>query len=771
MNCRQADEALIDLVYGELDTAAAGDVRDHLNGCPRCREERRRLQFARSMLAKYCAGQPDAERLRARAGELVGTARPAAGRRLWLRACAGVAACIVAGLLVGRFAFPPARRAPSDPGGRAAAPDAAGTWRVLLGPGPAGLSSTVQRSMGEYVRAAELIAIANTEPGPRGLGTVAHFQEVLKGDAGKGGAWGSPLVQQASTPCDPYVPRQAKGVALLFAPGWRADPRGSLLATYQKPDEVNLLREMVKIYGLPTERERLLGIWRRYGSSPLYKTQLFVDLEQMREPASFPVITDIFPKLDAPGRRRLVNLMGHMGDPRGLATLLAALESPDERVGRAAATTLVRQFPGCPGVTDALRKAMGRKHLRRTAATYLVKRFPADPAVIKAIADLRNRSAERPPYTKALLLLRAGETEKAKAVFLAIVEDANAPPADRTRAAHAAVGLCDEQGKARIRRAVLGLLGQEALGTNGFAALQATETLRGLRDPDCLDPLMRVLEHNCPRYDDLAREATFAIAELGPAARQKAAEGVLRRIRDMLRPGGTGHPHYANGTHSYFLQLAWLGDAAAFGEVEQVLPPSDRKWWDAIRPVLGAGDGGDAGRLRKLLEAHPQMVAVAREWIVVRLGELRDARAAGVLASLVTEPGAGMLREAAKEALIRIGGREVEEQMTQLLRHEQTQLLPHEQQYVRRIAMEVLFRVQGPRMLPVLRKLIAAKDSRVRSQACIYLGQVGTPADIERLAPLADFWKGDRSVHYAAVGALGNLRERYGCDVSGPITK
>ncbi len=58
MNCEQASEKLIDLVYEELPGDEARAVGEHILQCPRCREEFEKLQLARSALVMYRAGEP-----------------------------------------------------------------------------------------------------------------------------------------------------------------------------------------------------------------------------------------------------------------------------------------------------------------------------------------------------------------------------------------------------------------------------------------------------------------------------------------------------------------------------------------------------------------------------------------------------------------------------------------------------------------------------------------------------------------------------------------
>ncbi len=88
MNCAEARDLLIDLVYGELPRAQAEALLAHLRACSRCRGEYERLRLARAALARHRRGEPPAA--------------PALGipqsvhRGRWIAAAAGVAAAVLA---------------------------------------------------------------------------------------------------------------------------------------------------------------------------------------------------------------------------------------------------------------------------------------------------------------------------------------------------------------------------------------------------------------------------------------------------------------------------------------------------------------------------------------------------------------------------------------------------------------------------------------------------------------------------------------------------
>jgi hypothetical protein len=85
-------------------------------------------------------------------------------------------------------------------------------------------------------------------------------------------------------------------------------------------------------------------------------------------------------------------------------------------------------------------------------------------------------------------------------------------------------------------------------------------------------------------------------------------------------------------------------------------------------------------------------------------------------------------------------------------------------------ALEILSSLGSDALRRACRVVIeAAGDPVAISRAVTYLGSAGTPADLDLLVPLADFWKGDKRVAHNAADAIASIRERHGWDVDGPI--
>jgi HEAT repeat protein len=137
-------------------------------------------------------------------------------------------------------------------------------------------------------------------------------------------------------------------------------------------------------------------------------------------------------------------------------------------------------------------------------------------------------------------------------------------------------------------------------------------------------------------------------------------------------------------------------------------------------------------------------------WKLYRLGEMRDPRAIPTLVGALR--GGYPQQPVAVQALVRIGGPQVEQAMHALLSDDSRE--------VRRAAMEVLFSVQRERFLPALRRMLVEPDFGDLSTALLYLGHFGDASDLKVLVPRSDFWTGDRENHYWLMGAIAQIRER-----------
>jgi HEAT repeat protein len=631
----------------------------------------------------------------------------------------------------------------------------AATLPLLL----AGLISAADASraympMGYYVRQAGLIVVADTQKGgERGYDTVLSVKEVLQGDP----KWlGKPIVlhRLIMSTADAGVPVEAKGVAVLLQPKWQQAERWPVLEAYEKPHELEALRLLVKIYEKPDERKRLVALREVFAEgNPVLREQLFADFRDMKNPENFHLMTELYPSVDPANQRKLVDLLAGMGDLRGVPTLIQAMFSSDRELSAAAASRLYWTFPGAPGVTEAFEKALDREHLSGTAARYLVRRRP-DPE-LEALIE-----SEKTPWRRAESLRESGDDEAAKALYLQVIQDESANDYRRRWSATRIVHQASPEEKQRIRAALLPLLAKDAETDNWINAREAAGILRGLEHPDCLEPLLRLTQWSPSHYRTSVQVATMGIRDLGREARRKAAAQLIEKLESAGDRAVRGE-----NTMRDLLELVWLGDQHDLEKARQVMPARYRASWETLRPLWALDEQEDEGAfLLERLRSDRNLPVEARLWIVFRLGDLRDRRAVEPLARCLVEELDWRLDRTASEALVKIGGPQVEEEMIALLIHE-------DHNRVRRHAIETLFPVQGERSLALSRRMLSEEDFGLKGMACSNLAHLGTPDDLKLLLPLCDYWTADRKIHHLAMSAVAMIRDRHNYDINGPIVR
>jgi HEAT repeat protein len=610
----------------------------------------------------------------------------------------------------------------------------------------------LHRPMGDYVREAELIVLADTQKGgEHGYDTVASVTKVIKGDPKLVGT--KILLGMTMSTGDAHVPVPATKVAILLRKNWRKQKQWPVLEAYTKAEEIAALRTLVGIYGLPTERQRLLALGKKALAGNAYcMAQLLPDLKNMRDPDNFDVMTALYSDLAGADQAKLVEIMASTGDPRAVPPLLKAMQSSDKKVSGIAASHLWWNFPGAPGVTEAFEKALTKKHLARRAARYLRKRRD-DPA----LDEIKINKTRETSWMRAG---RLGDTKAGRAAYLAMIEDGKESRYVRCSSATKLLPNAGTAEKERIRKALLPQLLIDAGGDNYIHANQAARILRGLHHADCLEALLALVPRVDFLYRKAARTATLAIGELGPEARKQA---VARLMEDI--GSGTKKRQNERIRTLYMLQLVWLGDKESLGKFENIIPESWESTWAALCPLQLLTNEKDEGTsLVRLLEKPEGLPPIAREWVVFCLGDRKEKRAVKVLAATLSRELDWTLTRGARDALICIGGPEVENEMIKLLTHK-------DRNRVRPAAIEVLFRLQGDRACDLARRMLREDDFGVKDQAMTHLMNRGTVDDLALLLPYCDYWKADRSTHYWAMQAVNNIRDRYNYDVNGPVVK
>ncbi|MGH9659429.1 MAG: HEAT repeat domain-containing protein, partial [Bryobacteraceae bacterium] len=294
--------------------------------------------------------------------------------------------------------------------------------------------------------------------------------------------------------------------------------------------------------------------------------------------------------------------------------------------------------------------------------------FAESPGVAEAVEKYRPRAPPETRYQAARRLGSAG-----RKLYL----DAACDPkeSDYVRV-HSVLDLDPPPSaaeRARLKPALRPLL-ERLVSTGNYIELRdAARILRWIPD---LDLLLRILERTDFVYTDTPQIAALAVVEMGAAGRAKPKHELAR---------------------------AWLGHETTA----------------ALAPIAAISRQKDEGLyLTGLIGAA--LPAEALAWVAFRLGDLKERRAVPALFGIL-ETRHYVVSQAAVEALENIGGAEVEARALRLI--DQPKVKEH-----RRTGVDLLFKLQGERCLPALRRLIHDSDAGVKTSALAALGRAGTRA-------------------------------------------
>ena len=557
--------------------------------------------------------------------------------------------------------------------------------------------------MGRNIQTAETIAIVDVTASASGDTATVTVREYLKDNSGR------PRTTFAVPRRCPTVP-DGKGIAVLLASGWQSSQR-PVLEVYTAPADLADLRALVKLYALGSERARLEALRARLNdANPRYREQLFDDLRNMREPGNYAILTGLYPDLDKAGRLRLIELIGYIGDTRGVPVLLRALEGKDANLAGAARAQLT-YFRGAPGVRESLDR---------------------NPAPITPESDTQ----------RAFRLFREGKKNEALPLLLAVAAKESESPWSRIWAALDAIDQLDAAGKNSLRTKMWPLLVRLAREGDYLQIADVARIVRSLPNPGNLPVLLTLLGRKEFVGQKTPYVAAMAIRELGASARGAALPRLIEMAEAQVKaPDGgmmLGEPP------APLLALAWLGSEAELQRTKAI-------GGDDLRPLWGEASQSDEGTfLLRVLRTPGKLPAEAVNWTAIRLGELKERRATGALAQQLQSQRPDVV-QSVQESLVRIGGPEVAAAARAVLDGKGTA-------EARNAALNVLYQLNGPDSLPYLRKAIS--DENLRTTALSLLGNVGTANDLRVLGPMSDFWSGDRQWHYWLMLATAEIRER-----------
>ena len=494
--------------------------------------------------------------------------------------------------------------------------------------------------------------------------------------------------------------------------------------------------------------------------------ELNAALGDMRQPSSFDLIESSLPLLDEKQRESMMRTLGTMNDLRAVPLLLKALQAPEKSIKAHAAQTLAYYYPGAPGVTEAMRALLRdekpTEFLKRTAQDYLSKR------------DASVKVEWTPePYHIAKALFQSKDTDQkaegARALLGVMENKESGIFAGTTIIAWAGeeiLPFLDAQGKGRLRALILR---QAASETDYLGAEHLLKLIRRMPDMSLVPALQNLMHDMRPkslyyRTDKSDILATFVLRDLGPRARELGAAQALKNLQLRLKMDKKPN---AEEAQTLLTQLAWLADQPTWHSVPDSIDGEWHREWEKLNYLHAALAGeNEAQGLMALLKNPPkELTPDVKNWIIYRLGDLRENAATQWL--LAELPKSYYYNPyALKEALIEIGGAEVDAGALKLLRHQNLD--------VRRQAMDILRALRGEKMRPLLRQILSEPDEANfghKSDAASLMGALGTPEDLPLLLPLADFWKTDRSVQNWVVSSIAAIRGRFNYDINGPIRK
>lgn len=534
----------------------------------------------------------------------------------------------------------------------------------------------------------------------------------------------------------------------------------TVVAIYDTPDDLSFLEHLVPVYSNKSEHTRLTSLSdfiSKPGSfdrktfeedpTPIFKKEFYWAIKQIREPANFDLVKSLYLKPNLAPKDKLVlqEWFAETRDNRAIPILINALQSDDQWLVRGAACSLMWYFPN--EKTDAAIAKIANTapdDMRPSIAKYLKARGVKTIGAAYAVPP-------QTPYQKAEELRQNGKSKEAAQIFLSILESKETNGYVIRTAAQGALKDADDAVKARILKSRIDWLNHDAATGNYLEATDTAEILRQLHSPQCLDGLMAILPRRDSIFSKANRIATMAIVDLGADARKKASAALLKELEAQ---GSTANKH--DEQSRLLLEFAWIKQQGDYEKAE-VLIANKPNWSSAIatvKPLLKGIDATDEGAsLVQLLKQRPPLSGIVTDWIVFRLGDLRESRAGDTILELFTSP--SYSPQTISDALTRIGG-------TKLLSKIEAIAVDSKSPY-QGPAVEILANCQHENALPILRNILktGSLEGKVRSLAGI--SRFGNCADKKVLIPMADYWTGEREIHYWLLQAITEIDNRCHC--------
>ncbi len=617
-----------------------------------------------------------------------------------------------------------------------------------------------QQSYGEKIDQANLIVSADYQE----AGTIV-VKEVLKGDK----SWLGKTIKLANPikmGCRQQSVPSIKNAAVLLQRNSKKE--FSIVEIYDTPDQIAFLRCFVPIYASSTkssretERVKFAALSKLFTSTNSSTNQFEVDptatfkkeflsaLGTMTQPENFELVKELYLRanLSAKDKLSLQEWMANTGDKRVIPVLHQALKSNDKFVNSDAVSRLTYNFQS-PETDKAIAEAYNSlpEGSKPMAARYLIKRGASK--LVKSPGLVLNSAATNPtPFQKAAELDHQGKTKEAQALYLSVLESKE----DNSYAIPVAINkvLDGVDGRTKVLQTRLAWLNKFARNSNYLEAQDAALILRRLNNADCLEALMAIIQKRQSIYSKAGQTATFAIVELGEIARKRVTAMLLKEIESNQTIG-----QKPDEQTLLLLELAWIQESTD----QSKLVEKNSAWlgsYTQLQPLLSGLPSKDEGLflLQKLKEQ--KLPPQALDWIIFRLGDLKETRAIDALMVEFEKP-YSYSANAAKDALEQIAkNQKVANQIT--LKLKEIALNSHSLSQAN--ATELLAAIEGDKSLPVVREIIKNGQLDAKVRALNIISRFGQKQDLEILEPMSNYWTGDRRLHYWVMQAIGELNNK-----------
>jgi HEAT repeat protein len=566
-----------------------------------------------------------------------------------------------------------------------------------------------------------------------------------------------------------------KNAAVLMRAGGKAQNSKSVVTIYDTPDQIAYVKLLVPAYSKPSEQARLIALSGYFSNPKTIEAKTFEDdptatfkaefvwaIKQMREPKNFELVKKLYlePSLSEQNKLALQEWMADTRDERALQVLIDATQSKNKNLERSAICSLMWYYP-CERSDAALSKA--------------VSSAPADtrPSVIKYLKARKVKSIPAnitapplTPYQRAEELRQNGKNNEAQEIYLSILESkednsyliraatlAILRQSNSDKHSHAvkqfgAASYSDATIMFRIIKARIEWLTHDAATGNYLEASDTADILRQLHSSECTNALITLISRRESLFNKANKTATMAILELGPTARKKASSALLKQMSTTIDK--------QEEQIQLLTEFAWIKQAEDLDKAITLL--KDKQNWasalSTVHPLLfGIDETNESSSLLRLLDQRATISPAVVDWIVFRLGELHETRAVDLLAQMFSTP--SYSPSTITEALMKIGGSKVISKMEAIATDSKS---PYQG-----TAIDVLINCQKEKALPLLRKVLKSGtlDGKVHSLAGI--SRLGNCDDRKALLPLADYWTGERDIHYWVVQALIEIQTRCHC--------